>query len=144
MYCDSCILVKLLTDEPDSEFFNRELSGQPLSTSELALTEVFAALLAKERAGRIRPADRRRAWNQLQEWVENEQIVLHPLITRTMAKARQQLDFCHPDVPLRTLDAVHVAACDLSQDFPLATTDQRMRDAAERLRIPTFPPAGRG
>jgi predicted nucleic acid-binding protein len=42
-------------------------------------------------------------------------------------------------VPLRTLDALHIAACDLSQDFPLCTTDARMRAAAERFGIPVFP-----
>ena len=40
---------------------------------------------------------------------------------------------------LRTLDAIHTAACDLSQDFPLCTTDRRMRDAAKALHIPIFP-----
>ena len=42
-------------------------------------------------------------------------------------------------VPLRTLDAIHTAACDLSQDFPFCTTDKRMRDAAHVLGIPVFP-----
>jgi len=42
-------------------------------------------------------------------------------------------------VPLRTLDAIHTAACDLAQDFPLCTTDRRMRDAAGLLGIPLFP-----
>jgi predicted nucleic acid-binding protein len=139
MYCDSCIIVKLLTDEPDSEFFSHELSGKPLSSSELAATEVFAALLAKERAGKLQLKDRRLAWHQFQQWVENEQVVLHPLHARTLTKARHQLDVCHPEVALRTLDAIHLAACDLSQDFPLASTDGRMRSAAHRLRIPLFP-----
>jgi hypothetical protein len=43
MYLDSCILVKLLVAEPDSEFFVRSLEGKPLVTSELAQTEVFSA-----------------------------------------------------------------------------------------------------
>jgi hypothetical protein len=42
---------------------------------------------------------------------------------------------------LRTLDAIHTAACDLSQDFPHCTTDKRMREAAVVLGIPVFPPA---
>lgn len=139
MYCDSCILVKLLSAEPDSSFFNAELTGKPLSTSELAVTEVFSALLAKERSGQISAADRRRAWRQFEEWIDGEQITLHALDMRTLSKARQELERCHPEIPLRTLDAIHVGACDLSQDFPLASTDARMRAAANRLSIPLFP-----
>jgi len=36
---------------------------------------------------------------------------------------------------LRTLDALHLASCDQSQDWPLSTTDKRMRDAATLLRF---------
>ena len=61
MYLDACIIVKLLVVEPDSEFFIRSLEGQPLVTSELALAEVFSALLARERNRKISAADRRRA-----------------------------------------------------------------------------------
>lgn len=57
----------------------------------------------------------------------------------TVRKARQVRELCHPEVPLRALDALHVAACDLSQDFPLCATDPRMRDAAKMLGIPVFP-----
>ncbi|NDD39013.1 MAG: hypothetical protein EB082_11495, partial [Verrucomicrobia bacterium] len=53
MYLDSCILVKLLVVEPDSEFFIGALEGRQLVTSQLAQTEIFSALLARERAGKI-------------------------------------------------------------------------------------------
>ena len=53
MYLDSAIIVKVLVLEADSVWFNRKLSGQSFETSELALTEVCSALLAKERAGDI-------------------------------------------------------------------------------------------
>ena len=45
----------------------------------------------------------------------------------------------HPDVPLRSLGALHVAACDLAQEFPLCTTDARMHAAAQRVHLPVFP-----
>ena len=47
MYLDTGILVKLLTPEPETKFFERELLGHSLATSELALVEVKSALLAK-------------------------------------------------------------------------------------------------
>ena len=50
MYLDTGILVKLLTPEPETAWFERELRGHPLATSELALVEVKSALFGKERA----------------------------------------------------------------------------------------------
>lgn len=139
MYLDSCIIVKLLVPEKDSGFFQDRLEDQYLSTSELAWTEVAAALLSKERAGVLTPAKREAAWTVFVNRVQAKEIVLEPLDGTTLRKARFILESCHPGVPLRTLDALHVAACDLSQDFPLCSTDRRMRDAAGLLGIPVFP-----
>lgn len=141
MYLDTCILVKLFVDEPDSEFFQKALQGELLSTSELASTEIWSALLAKERAKAIGAKDRAAAWRVFQERVQERQIILHPLNSVVLKKANHVLERCHPKAALRTLDAIHTATCDLSQDFPLCTTDQRMRDAAAMLGIPTFPEA---
>lgn len=141
MYLDSCILVKLLVAEPDSEFFAAELAGQALVTSELAYTELFSALLACERTGRITGADRQRAWEEFETRVSEEEIRLLPLNSLTLRKAAQLLERCHPTVALRSLDALHLAAADLCQDFPLATTDARLRAAAQLLRFNLFPPA---
>jgi predicted nucleic acid-binding protein len=141
MYLDSCIFVKLLVAEPDSEFFVRSLEGKPLVTSELAQTEVFSALLARERAGKISGADRRRAWREFEARVEAGEIRIEPLNSIVLRKAMHSLERCHPKVPLRTLDAIHLATVDLCQDFPLATTDGRLRDAAVLLGLAIFPPA---
>lgn len=140
MYLDSCILVKLLVVEPDSEFFVRSLEGKPMVTSDLALTEVFSALLARERAGKISVTDRRRAWNELESRIEADEIRTEPLNSIVLRKARHTLEQCHPKVPLRTLDAIHLATADLCHDFPLATTDARLRDAAILLGFGIFPP----
>ena len=139
MYLDTAILVKLLVDEPDSEFFQDALAGAFLSSSELALTEVWSALLAKERNKHISTRQRAAAWLVFNERVREQQIILHPLDGIVLKKANHILERCHPTVPLRTLDAIHTAACDLSQDFPLCTTDRRMREAADVLGIPLFP-----
>jgi len=141
MYLDTAILVKLLVVEPDSEFFQDSLAGEFISSSELALTEVWSALLAKERNQAISARQRTTAWRVFHERVQEKQIILHPLNGVVLKKANHILDLCHPAVPLRTLDAIHTAACDLSQDFPLCTTDRRMRDAAGVLGIPVFPEA---
>jgi predicted nucleic acid-binding protein len=139
MYLDSAIIVKLLTDEDDSGFFQRTLDGMALGSSELSLPEVFSALLCKERTRRISRAQRTRAWTVFNERVVLKQIEILPLDPGIFGKARNLLETCHSRVALRTLDALHLAACDLSRDFPLCTTDRRMREAAEILNIPLFP-----
>lgn len=140
MYLDSGILVKLLVVEPDSEFFVRALVGKPLSTSELAYTEVFSALLAQERAGKIASADRRRAWSEFVSRIERGEIRLEPLTLLVLRKAGQLLARGHPKVPLRTLDAIHLATVELCQDVPLATTDLHMRNAGALMGLDLFPP----
>lgn len=141
MYLDSCILVKLLTPEPDSGYFDRELSGRPLTTSELAFTEVRSALLAKERAGGIDAAARERAWKQFRIWIDEEEIALEPLNSAVLRKAVRILDACHPRIALRTLDALHLATADLCMDTPVCSTDERLRKAALHVSLDVFPPA---
>jgi predicted nucleic acid-binding protein len=139
MYLDTSIIVKLLVTEPDSEFFIRSLEGQRLTTSELAQTEVFSALLARERSGKIEAADRRLAWKEFQARVADEEIRIEPLNSIVLRKATHCLEYCHPPAPLRTLDAIHLATADLCQDFPLVTTDIRLANAARAMHIPVFP-----
>jgi predicted nucleic acid-binding protein len=140
MYLDSCILVKLLAPEPDSEFFTRALEGRALVTSELSQTEVFLALLARERGGKISAKDRKMAWREFEARVADGELTLEPMNGVVLRKARLALEQCHPKVSLRTLDAIHLATADLCQDFPLVTTDVRLRDAATMMSIEVFPP----
>ena len=119
MYLDSCIIVKLLVVEPDSEFFIQALEGKPTVTSELAQTEVFSALLARERAGTISKTDRRRAWHEFEARVAAGEIKIEPLNSVVL----------------------HLATADMAHNFPLTTTDRRLRDAATLLGFEIFPPA---
>lgn len=139
MYCDTAILVKLLTPEPDSGEFEERLQDEPISSSELAFGEVSAALFAKERHGLILPRERTAAWLQFETWVADKTIRLEPLNANVLRRIPLALARCHPSVPLRTLDAIHVVTCDLAADFPLVATDRRLRAAAHHLQIPLFP-----
>ncbi len=139
MYLDSAILVKLLVREADSDWFARHLSGHSFDTSELALTEVCSALLFKERDNGITEHERMRATAKLFEMVDDELIWLHPVSRQMLDRARAIQQACHPRIPLRTLDAMHVATCDLHQCGTLATTDRRMRAACTQLGIALMP-----
>ena len=139
MYLDSAIIVKLLVREPDSEFFDNALSGHVLDSSELCLTEVYSALLSKERAGSISARERRSAMERFEELLGDELLRLFPLDTGTLRRASAILEACHPKVALQTLDALHVATCDLHRCDALCATDARMRAAGAQLAMKLFP-----
>jgi predicted nucleic acid-binding protein len=139
MYLDAGILVKLLTPEPETAFFVRALQGHPLATSELTPVEVKSALFAKERACLITREQRLRAEAKFAELIASDILQLHDLNQRVLRKATQVIQACHPAVPVRALDALHVAACDLAQEFPLCTTDARMHAAARAMHVEVFP-----
>ena len=136
MYLDTAILLKLFVREPDSEFFGKLVNGQSISSSALALTEIFSALLGKERAGAITSTQRQRAWSAFQYNVDEELIELTPISPSILRRANRILERCHPSVALRSLDALHLATCDQLQDWPLYTTDKRMRQAADVMGFP--------
>ncbi len=139
MYLDSAIIVKLLVREHDSAWFEKNLTGHRFETSELALSEVAGALLFKERQSEIIPAERARAMEKFSSMVEEEAIVLQPLNRKVLERARAIQLACHPHIPLRTLDALHVATCDLHQGGTLATTDRRMRAAGGQIGLALLP-----
>jgi predicted nucleic acid-binding protein len=139
MYLDSAIIVKLLVRESDSEWFNRELAGHNFETSELALAEVRSALLAKERAGHITSRERMSAGEKFLSMIADELIKLFPLNRTVLERASAMQLACHPAIPLRTLDALHVATCDLNKCGTLSTTDNRMRAACGQFAIALMP-----
>lgn len=139
MYLDSAIIVKLLVREPDSDWFNKHLVGQKFQASELALTEVPAALFAKDRAGQLPSFNSAANRIRFEEMVEDENIILLPLNRAVLQRAVNIIQACHPRIPLRTLDAIHVATCDLNNCAPLSTTDNRMRAACSHLGLPIYP-----
>lgn len=139
MYLDSAIIVKLLVREDDSEWFEKNLSGQRFETSELALAEVCATLLYKERKSDIAPHERIRATERFFPMVEDEVIVLLPLNRPVLDRARAIQLACHPHIPLRTLDALHVATCDLNRSGTMSATDKRIRAACKQLGIALMP-----
>jgi predicted nucleic acid-binding protein len=139
MYVDTSVLVKLFVREPDSDHYGTLLDGRALCSSVLAYTELWSALLARERHGNLTIKLRREAWQLFDQYVSEDVIDLRPLGPAIFRRANLLLERCHPRVPLRSLDALHLASADQTQDWPLVTHDQRMREAAELLGYPLSP-----
>ncbi|MEO7414273.1 MAG: type II toxin-antitoxin system VapC family toxin [Opitutaceae bacterium] len=136
MYLDTSILVKLYVAEPDSVACSEKVSGVPLASSELAYAEMWAALLAKEKAKHISAAVRERAWEAFLGDIREDALTLFPLNFATLSDATEVMLEVHPHVPLRTLDAVHLATFRGVDAGPLFTGDKRMQAAARFLEFP--------
>jgi predicted nucleic acid-binding protein len=139
MYLDSAIIVKLLVLEPESNWFEAKLSGHSFETSELSRAEVCSALLFKERAGEITAPERIKATEQFFSMIEDKLILSLPLNLQVVERARAIQLACHPRIPLRTLDALHVATCDLDRSSVMASTDGRIREACKQLGVTLLP-----
>ena len=139
MYLDTSVLVKLFAREPDSDFYGHLTDGQSVCSSVLAYTEAWSALLGRERAQQLTGEQRQRAWAAFDRNVLEDLIELVPMSPAIFKRANRIMQFCHPKVPLRSLDALHLATADQCQDWPLATGDKRMREAALILGFPLTP-----
>ncbi len=141
MYLDSCVIVKLVSHEPESAAYHAIVAGHSIVTSELAVAEVRSALLTKERAGRISRQARLAGWRLFQDKVHNREFVLLPLDRHVIERAGAVIDQCHPNVALRTLDAIHVATAELHGGEQMCSSDQRVCDASDFIGLSqTAPP----
>ncbi len=140
MYLDSAIIVKLLIREPDSDWFGKNLKGHSFETSELALTEVNSALLSRERQRYITEKEAANAAEKFDSMLASEMIRLLPLNRAVLERAGAIQRACHPHMSLKTLDALHVATCDLHRE-KMCATDGRIRAACRQLGIAMLPEA---
>ena len=144
MYLDSCVIVKLVSHEPDSEAYHGIVAGQSIVTSELAVAEVRSALLTKERAGRISREARVTGWRLFQNKVRDQEFILLPLNRHVIERAGAVIDQCHPNVALRTLDAIHVATAELHGGEQMCSSDRRVCDASDFIGLSlAAPPPGK-
>ena len=133
MYLDTSVLVKRYVAEPDSDYVDEVVVGFTLVSSELALGEVWSALLAKERNGVLTATARQIAWKAFLGDVEEGVLRMIPLDGVMIREANEMMLRVHPQVPLRTLDAIHLATYDSVTTGPLFTKDKRMQAAAKLL-----------
>jgi predicted nucleic acid-binding protein len=138
MYLDSAILVKLVIQEWDSEFFADVVEGQRnVCSSELAIVECRSALLRKLSMGYIDKRDYSNAWSRIQAlWANGGSVELLPVSMSVLKEACETIHRCAGQVPLRSLDAIHVASCIWYRRYPLIANDGVMRNAAGVVGLP--------
>jgi uncharacterized protein len=136
MYLDTSVVVKLYTRESDSAECERVLGEQQIVSSELLYAEFWSALLAKERKGELAPENRQRVWELFENHLLDDVIELVEIDGVVIREAAEMMARVHPQVPLRTLDAIHLATFANIEAAPLFTTDRRMTEAARLLAFP--------
>jgi predicted nucleic acid-binding protein len=136
MYLDTSVVVKLYVPEPDSGDCERIAAGQRIVSSELLYAELWSALLAKERAGTLAPADRQKIWQLFESHLLDDVVELVEIDGEVVREAAEMTARVHPQVPLRTLNAIHLATFAGVEAGLLFTKDKRMRDAARLLDFP--------
>jgi predicted nucleic acid-binding protein len=136
VYLDSSVLVKVYVRESDTAECLNVIGRQLISSSEMAYGELASALLQKERAGYITPGIRTAVWKTFLADVAARSIQLMDLNGNTVRDAADIMLQVHPVVPLRTLDALHLATFQSIIAGPLYTKDRRMIDAARLLNFP--------
>ena len=137
MYLDTSVLVKRYVAEPDSDQVDEVVVGFTLVSSELALGELWSALLAKERNKALPPVAREKAWKAFLDDIEEGVLRLIPLDGVMIREANEVMLRVHPHVPLRTLDAIHLATFGSVITGPIFTKDKRMLAAAKLLGFAT-------
>ena len=114
-YWDTSALVKRYAQEPDPAVFENYLLSIPAKpvTSRIALYEVRATFRRKEAEGILQPGYAPRLHAEVLQDVSAGELRLVELGADVAREFGQVLDQCYrqqPPIPLRTLDALHLAS----------------------------------
>ena len=128
IYLDASALVKLLVPELGSDALNEALVGaKDVIVADLALTETASALGRRTREGRLTPTESRSLYREAEKLARS----CRPAeLTPSIHRRAERLVLLSQGVPLRTLDALHVATALDTEAATLVTYDPRLRDAA--------------
>jgi predicted nucleic acid-binding protein len=143
-YWDTSCLVKLYAPEADSAVFKAHVvNGATVVTCEIARMELWATLCRKEAEGGLDARGARKALEAYDADVAAGQIVVETINAAVTAEYETIIEKFHgqiPALPLRTLDAIHLASAKVSGESEVIATDKRLRDAALVLGFSVYPP----
>jgi len=137
VYLDASALVKLFVPEPESDDLNQSLTGlKDVIVSDLALTEMASALGRRLREQRLTRDDAQRLYREASKLhTSAHHAELTPPIHRRAERLMLSLA-----VPLRALDALHLATALDAEAATVVTFDPRLRDAASSQGLFVAPP----
>jgi predicted nucleic acid-binding protein len=143
VYLDTSALLKRYVSEPNSDVFDDYLAGLlPAAISRLTLVEIRSGLARKRREGAIAAHHEQAAMAEVRLDIQDGLLNVLPAADQHFVDAGHLIDRL-ADLPLRTLDALHLATARSIGADELATADQIMARAAAALgmRVAFFGPS---
>jgi len=135
VYIDTSALLKWYIREPNSDEVEAFLIGHPgIYVSRLTRAEFRCALARRRRSGQISAALEVEAFRLFESHLLDGVLTMLPLRDSHVARVPSLIDDL-PDVPLRTLDATHLAIAVDSKADLIATADKIMAQAAQQLGL---------
>jgi len=135
IYFDTSALAKWYINETGStevESFIQE--NGPVAISDLTIVEMRCLLARRRREKHLTRQVEEEIFATFQEDIRRRFLICHPF-PPGLAEGSVNLMALLPNIPLRTLDAMHlVIAKDINSDL-LATADRIMMEAAEALSL---------
>ena len=143
-YWDTSALVKLYVQEADSALFGAHAASPlgTLVTSRIALYGAYATFRRKEMEGVIHTGAAKLLYSRLLQDAAAAQVHVLDLGNAVEQAYGIILDICYasmPALPVRTLDALHLASARTAGEAEIVATDWRLRDAAKLLGLSLFP-----
>ena len=127
IYVDASALVKLFVPEDESDDLNAALVGvTDVIISDLALTEMASALGRRTRERLLSHGEAQRLYREASKVLRSSR---HAELTPAIHRRAERLMLSLP-LPLRALDALHLATALDEQAATVVSFDPRLRDAA--------------
>lgn len=137
LYLDTSALVKWYVAETDSDVFNDFIRGRAgAHISRLTVVELRCALSRRRRNREISAAVERAAFKLFESHVRDGLLDVLTIHDAHFVGALQLLEELR-QIPLRTLDALHLAVARANKVKAIATADHIMASAAKALKFET-------
>ena len=135
IYFDTSALAKWYINEAHSDDVEKYLQKHgPVAISDLTIVEMRCLLARRRRDKSITAQIETEAFATFQEDIRRRFLTCHPL-PDGLAAGTINLIALLPDVPIRTLDAMHLMIAKEISATELVTADRIMADGAEALGI---------
>ena len=135
IYFDTSALAKWYLNEPKSDQVEGYIQEHgPVHISDLTVVEMRSLLARHRREKNINATLETQIFAAFQEDMRQRSLICHPLPS-TFVAATVNILALLPEVPLRTLDALHLAIARETMAGTVATADRVMALAAEALGL---------
>jgi hypothetical protein len=133
IYFDTSALAKWYIREARSEEVEKYIQDHgPIDMSDLTIVEMRALLARRRRERNIDSQTEIRIYATFEDDIRQKLLVCHPLPSDLAAAAANLLSVL-PDLPLRTLDVLHLSIAKEIQAEILATADRVMAAGAKAM-----------